>query len=82
MTKSNEGLCRLCRSLALPVCDCGELATAHVEGALILYSNDLSLVSLTTAWTSPEGKLKWLEETDLLCKARVSAVHDIQLTKD
>ena len=82
MIKSHEALCRYCRTLASPVCDCKRVASKQSSVGLIIYTDDLSQVSLTNTWKTPEGKLVWLEETDLLNKARVSTVFDIHFTKD
>ena len=79
MLKSPSLLCRKCQTLAEPICECGILATKSVDGFLVAYSDDLSVVSLVFTWKDAEGRLKWLEETDLLAKSVVSRVYDIVL---
>ena len=39
-------------------------------------------VSLTNVWRNPEGRVLWLEETNILAQAKVSQVFDIEITKE
>ncbi len=82
MLKTAEALCRSCRTLALPLCSCGALGAKHSDMELLIFSNNLSKVSLTNVWWDNLGRLLWLEETDFLSKARVSNLPDIHFTKD
>jgi len=82
MHKTTEALCRSCRTLASPTCECGILATLNSTTGLIIFSDDLTKVSLTNVWRNYEGRLLWLEETNLLAHAKVSPVLDIEITKD
>ena len=82
MKSSLNALCRLCRTLADPICECGAIASATVSTGLVLFSDNLSQVSLTTVWRDHFDKIVWVSEGDLLAKARVSTIYDIQFTKD
>lgn len=82
MQKLSRVLCRSCRTLATPICECGLLATKQSDIALVVYSDDLSLVSFTNVWEDSYGILLWIEETDLLSKAKLSKISDIHFTKD
>ena len=82
MTKNVEAFCRKCGTLALPVCSCGEVAFKKTNIGLHIYSDDLSSVSLMNTWKDSEGKLVWLEETDVLAKAKLSKIFDIVPIKD
>lgn len=82
MTKTFEAMCNQCGTLASPTCECGALATSHTTIGLNIYSNNLNNVSLTNVWKDLEGRIIWLEQTDLLSKARVSTVFDIHFTKE
>ncbi len=82
MQKSFEALCRVCRGLAGPVCECGRLATADSNVGLRIYSDDLSRVSLLNVWKDAQDLIVWVEETDLLAKGKLSEIEDIYFTKE
>lgn len=82
MLKTVEALCRSCRTMALPTCTCLEVGARHTATELLIFSDDLSKVSLTNVWWDSLGRLLWIEETDLLSKSVVSTLPDIHFIKD